>query len=96
MLKTNIIDVCVWIGLVDILHEGTRDTYLEYFGQDFFRYLKTFGYQKLFQIAGRTLRDFLFVIDQLHDSNRFTFPQMQSPSFHITDEDHTGVAIEYK
>ncbi len=84
------------IGLVYILHEGTRDTYLEFFGKDFFRYLKSVGYNKLFRIAGRTLREFLFVIDQLHDSNRFTFPRMQSPSFHVTEEDCMGATLEYK
>ncbi|CAF0963714.1 unnamed protein product [Adineta steineri] len=82
--------------LADILHEGTRDTYLEYFGQDFFRYFNNFGYHKLFRIAARNFRDFLFVIDQLHDSNRFTFPQMRSPIFHVTEEDDTGITLEYK
>jgi guanylate cyclase len=86
----------LWIGLVDILHEGIRDTYLKFFGQDFFRYFKNCGYDKLFRVAGRTLREFLFVIDQLHDSNRFTFPQMQNPLFHITEEDHAGTTLEYK
>ena len=84
------------IGLVDILHEGTRETYLEFFGQDFFRYFKNIGYHKLFRVAGRNLREFLFVIDQLHDSNRFTFPNMQTPLFHVTEEDHTGATLEYK
>ncbi|CAF0994539.1 unnamed protein product [Adineta ricciae] len=82
--------------LVDILREGTRDTYLHFFGQDFFRYFAKLDYDKVFRVAGRTLRDFLFVIDQLHDSNRFTFPHMRHPLFHVTEEDHTGVTLEYK
>ncbi len=81
---------------MDILHEGTRDTYLEFFGQHFFRYFNNFGYDKLFRVAGRTLREFLFVIDQLHDSNRFTFPQMQSPLFHLTEQNSLGATLEYK
>ncbi len=102
--------IILLIGLVDRLHEGIRDTYLEFFGQDVFRYfnpfasddtymhpnrlcflsfcmkkagterVKNIGYYKLFRIAGRNLREFLFVIDQLHDSNRFTFAKMQTPS----------------
>ncbi|CAF0866292.1 unnamed protein product [Adineta ricciae] len=82
--------------LVDILRVGTRDTYLHFFGQDFFRYFAKLGYDKVFRVAGRTLRDFLFVIDQLHDSSRFTFPHMRHPLFHVTEEDHTGVTLEYK
>ena len=81
---------------MDILHDGTRDTYLEYFGQDLFRQFQSFGYHKFFRIAGRTLREFLFAIDQLHDSNRYTFPDMQSPLFHVTEEDHMGTTLEYK
>lgn len=88
--------ISITIGLVDILHEGTCDTYLKFFGEDFFRYFQNFGYSKLFRIAGKNLREFLFVIDQLHDSNRFTFPKMQTPLFHITEEHSTGVTLEYK
>ena len=86
----------ILIGLVDILHEGTRDTYLEFFGEDFFRYFNNIGYGKLFQVAGRNLREFCFVIDQLHDSNRYTFPQMHQPLFHVMEEDSTGITLEYK
>jgi hypothetical protein len=88
--------IFVLTGLVDILREGTRDTYLQFFGEDFFRYFSNLGYNKLFRVAGRNLREFLFVIDQLHDSNRFTFPQMHNPLFHVTEEDYTGVTMEYK
>lgn len=89
-------ELFVFVGLADILHEGTRDTYLEYFGQDLFRNFQNYGYGKLFRIAGRTLREFLFAIDQLHDSNRYTFPNMQSPLFHVTEEDQMGTTLEYK
>ena len=84
------------VGLAETLHEGTRDTYLERFGQDLFGHFRSFGYYKLFRIAGRTFREFLFSIDQLHDSNRYTFPEMQSPLFHVTEEDHMGATLEYK
>ena len=84
------------IGLVDILHEGTPDTYLAFLGEDFFRYFIHLGYNKLFRVAGRSFREFLFSIDQLHDSNRYTFPSMRQPLFHVTDEDESGAILEYK
>jgi len=84
------------IGMAHILHEGTAETYLEFFGQDFVRYFANFGFDKIFRIAGRTVRDFLFAIDQLHDSNRFVFPQMQNPLFHVTEENEMGATLDYK
>ncbi len=79
-----------------ILHDGTPESYLEFFGQDFVRYFVNFGFDKILRVAGRTLRDFLFAIDQLHDSNRFTFPNMDQPLFHVTEEDRTGATLVYK
>ena len=84
------------VGLADILNEGTPDTYMELFGQDFFRCFIKLGYDKLFRVSGRNFRDFLFIIDQLHDSNRYTYPKMHQPLFHVTGEDETGATLEYK
>jgi guanylate cyclase len=47
-------------------------------------------------VAGREYRDFLISIDQLHDSNRFSFPKMQSPMFFVEDEDAYGVYLHYQ
>lgn len=88
--------IFIIIGMANILHEGTPDTYLEFFGQDSVRYFVNFGFDKILRVAGRSLRDFLFVIDQLHDSNRFAFPQMDQPLFHVTQEDEHGATLDYK
>lgn len=84
------------IGMAYILHDGTGQTYLEAFGQNFIIYLIKFGYDKILRVAGRTVRDFLFAIDQLHDSNRFAFPQMNQPLFHVTEENAMGATLDYK
>ncbi|CAF4671083.1 unnamed protein product [Rotaria sp. Silwood1] len=82
--------------MVEILNDGTRDTYLEFFGTNFIHYFYRYGFDKILRIAGRTFRDFLFVIDELHDSNRYTFPQMKHPLFHVTEEDEKGATLVYK
>ncbi|CAF0865964.1 unnamed protein product [Adineta steineri] len=87
-------DICECMA--NILHEGTSESYLEFFGEDFVRYFVNFGFDKILRVAGRTLRDFLFAIDQLHDSNRFTFPNMIQPLFHVTEENATGATLVYK
>jgi guanylate cyclase len=88
--------VLIMTGMAFILQEGTGETYLEFFGRDFVRYFINFGFEKILRVAGRTLRDFLFAIDQLHDSKRFTFPEMYQPLFHVTEENETGAALVYK
>ncbi|CAF2760229.1 unnamed protein product [Rotaria sp. Silwood2] len=82
--------------MVEILNDGTRDTYLEFFGTNFIHYFYRYGFDKILRVAGRTLRDFLFVIDELHDSNRYIFPQMKHPLFHVTEEDEKGATLVYK
>ncbi|CAF0865982.1 unnamed protein product [Adineta steineri] len=82
--------------MVEILNDGSRDEYLQFFGENFIRYFYRYGFNKILRVAGRNLRDFLFAIDQLHDSNRFTFPQMQHPLFHVTEENENGVILNYK
>ena len=90
------IEVSLIIGMTHVLHEGTPESFLEFFGEDFVRYFVNFGFDKILRVAGRTLRDFLFAIDQLHDSNRFTFPQMDQPLFHVTEENESGATLVYK
>jgi hypothetical protein len=69
-----------------ILHDGTPESYLEFFGQDFVRYFVNMGFDNILRVAGRTLRDFLFAIDQLHDQ----------PLFHVTEESEDGATLIYK
>ncbi|CAF1460386.1 unnamed protein product, partial [Didymodactylos carnosus] len=69
---------------------------MEFFGRDFLRYFTNYGYDKILRVAGRHYRDFLRTIDQLHDSNRYSFPHMNSPVFHVTEEDENGAVLHYK
>lgn len=82
--------------MAEILNDGTRDTYLEFFGANFIHYFYRYGFDKILRVAGRSFGDFLYTLDQLHDSNRFIFPQMQHPLFHVTDENEKGVTLLYK
>jgi guanylate cyclase len=82
--------------LSDILHEESPDFYMKFFGECFVRFFTTYGYDKILRVAGRHFRDFLHAIDQLHDSTRFSFPQMKSPLFSVAEEDERGVVLMYK
>ncbi|CAF0824330.1 unnamed protein product [Adineta ricciae] len=82
--------------LTSVMREGSPDYYMEFFGKCFVRFFTTYGYDKILRVAGRHFGDFLHAIDQLHDSNRFSFPQMKSPLFSVAEEDEHGVVLMYK
>ena len=50
----------------------------------------------MLRVAGRGFRDFLYSIDQMHESNRYTFPKMQSPIFYVDKEDEKGLFLHYQ
>ncbi|CAF1037064.1 unnamed protein product [Adineta steineri] len=82
--------------LADILHEGTPEYYMQFFGECFVRFFTNYGYDKILRVAGRHFGDFLHSIDQLHDSTKFSFPRMKSPLFHVLEEDELGAFLQYK
>ncbi|CAF0856685.1 unnamed protein product [Adineta ricciae] len=82
--------------LADILHEGTPEYYMQFFGECFVRFFTNYGYDKILRVAGRHFGDFLHSIDQLHDSTKFSFPRMKSPLFHVLEEDENGALLQYK
>ncbi len=65
-------------------------------GQKFVEFFSNYGFEKIMRVAGRRYRDFLVAIDQLHDSNRFSFPKMKSPLFFVNDEDPYGLFLHYQ
>jgi guanylate cyclase len=69
---------------------------MQHFGHSFVNYFSNYGFEKILRVAGRSYRDFLHSIDQLHDSNRFTFPRMKSPLFYVDGEDNDGLYLHYQ
>ena len=65
-------------------------------GASFVEFFSNYGFEKILKVAGRNFRDFLYSIDQLHDSNRFTFPKMKSPLFFVESEDKRGAFLHYQ
>ncbi|RNA21511.1 soluble guanylate cyclase 88E-like isoform X1 [Brachionus plicatilis] len=83
-------------ALILFRQEGDHDYYMEFFGNAFVGYFSHYGFEKILRVAGRNFRDFLYSIDQLHDSNRFMFPQMKSPLFFVESEDENGAYLHYQ
>lgn len=76
--------------------ERDFDSYMELFGTSFVPFFSQYGYHKLLQIAGRNFSAFLHSIDQLHESNNYTFPHMKNPLFYVSEEDSKGLNLHYQ
>ena len=73
----------------------SQDDYMEFFGRYFVKYFSHYGYDMIMRVSGRHYRDFLHGIDNLHETMRFSYPKMLSPSFYVEDESATGCKLHY-
>jgi len=81
-----------------VLCNGQRsaDDYLAEFGRSFVGYTSRLGYAPVVRATGRHFIDFLRGIDNLHETMRFSYPRMVSPSFYVSTEDHQGCYLHYR
>jgi len=75
---------------------GTADEFLRSFGHCFVGYTTRLGFDRVMGSLGRHFRDFLANIDNLHETLRFTYRQIVSPSFCITEETENGCVLHYR
>lgn len=79
-----------------VLKDRTTDQYMEFFGRCFVDYCAHYGYDRILRVSGRHFRDFLNGIDNLHETMRFSYPKMLSPSFFVEQEDKNGCILHYR
>ncbi|XP_048589655.1 guanylate cyclase soluble subunit beta-1 [Nematostella vectensis] len=66
---------------------------LEKFGEMFFDFCQESGYDRILQVLGGTLRDFIGNLDALHDHLGSIYPGMRAPSFRVSDRESDGALI---
>ena len=74
----------------------TADDYMHYFGVCFVKFFSHYGYDRIVQVSGRYLRDFLIGIDDLHEHMRFGYPNLRSPMFYCDEETSCGLVLHYQ
>ncbi|ESO97685.1 hypothetical protein LOTGIDRAFT_104058 [Lottia gigantea] len=79
-----------------VVQDKTSEEYLGYFGTCFVDFCASYGYDKILRTAGRNYRDFLIGIDNLHETIRFSYPKLKSPSFIVESEDANGCTLIYR
>ena len=83
-------------SLSQVMCDRGVDAYMEYFGQCFVQYWTHYGYDTIMRASGRHYRDFLHGIDNLHETMRFSYPKMLTPSFYVDKEDCRGCLLHYR
>ena len=69
---------------------------MQEFGHDFVNFLGQFGYERILKILGRSLKDFLNGLDNLHEYMRYSYPKLKPPSFFVEKETPNGLILHYR
>ncbi|KAK5650377.1 hypothetical protein RI129_001406 [Pyrocoelia pectoralis] len=72
------------------------DSFMNFFGRCFIRYMCIFGYDVSIKATGRFFTDFLQNVDNLHSQFRFTYPKMKSPSMYLMEVNEHGCNLVYR
>lgn len=88
--------VHIAMACAEILGDATKEEYLIFFGRCFVEYCTHYGYDTIMRVSGRYYRDFLHGIDNLHETMRFSYPKMLSPSFYVEEETEHGCILHYR
>ena len=89
----------LFLDLAKVASDVTGDdfeTILELFGESFVGFLSHNGYGRMLGVLGKTFRHFLNGLDNLHDYLRFSFPDIQPPSFLVESETASGLTLRYR
>ena len=83
------------VGAASEVLDLPPDKVLEAFGEFWVLYTGKEGYGHLFSIAGNSLKDFLYNLDNLHTRVGQNFPQLQPPSFQFDDLGDSRLRMHY-
>ena len=78
-----------------MLDRNTNDL-MEIFGYEFINFMCQFGYERILRILGRSLKDFLNGLDNLHEYMRYSYPKLKPPSFFVEKESPNGLILHYR
>lgn len=68
---------------------------LEVFGESWTDYAKETAFAGLMKFAGRTFPEFVASLDQMHAKIKFSLPDLQPPSFRVTDMRDDSFRLHY-
>ncbi len=83
------------VGAAARVLEAPPEAILEAFGESWTDYAKTTAFSRLMQFAGRTFPDFVASLDQMHAKIKFSLPELEPPSFRVTEQTDRSFRLHY-
>uniref|UniRef100_H2ZQM8 guanylate cyclase n=1 Tax=Ciona savignyi TaxID=51511 RepID=H2ZQM8_CIOSA len=74
----------------------TFESIMEAAGEHFITYITNIKNDTVTRVLGRRFTDFLNGLNCMHDYYRFSFTEIQPPSFHVSNEDSKGLELHYR
>ncbi|XP_022238313.1 soluble guanylate cyclase 88E-like [Limulus polyphemus] len=74
----------------------SEEDFLVAMGVSFVSFVGQYGYDQVLSVLGRHMRDFLNGLDNLHEYLKFSYPQMNAPSFFCENETAYGLTLHYR
>lgn len=71
-------------------------TVLEIFGEYWTDFAQETSFARLMKFGGHTLQEFISNLDQMHAKIKLSLPNLEPPSFRVTDHDATGFRLHYR
>jgi hypothetical protein len=71
------------------------ETVLEVFGEYWVEFAKQTSFGRLMRFAGRSLEEFVDNLDQMHAKIKMSLPELQPPSFRITESAPNSFRLHY-
>jgi hypothetical protein len=83
------------VGAASEVLKASAEQILEAFGEHWTVYSAAAGFGHLLDFAGSNLVDFLRNLDNMHTRVALTFPELQPPSFRVTDVTDGSLRLHY-
>ena len=83
------------VGAASEILKTPPEQILEAFGEHWTVYSAAVGFGHLLDFAGSNLVDFLRNLDTMHTRVALTFPELQPPSFKVTDVTDSSLRLHY-
>lgn len=83
------------VGAASTVLGVPADKVLEAFGESWTDYARQTAFAGLMRFAGRSFPEFVESLDQMHAKIKFSLPDLQPPSFRVTDRRPDGFRLHY-
>ena len=83
------------VGAASRVLDVPAEAILEVFGESWTDFANQTAFSRLMRFAGRTFPEFVASLDQMHAKIKFSLPELQPPSFRVTEVTDGAFRLHY-